>query len=354
MPPSQCDVPAATARHGNAREPVPRGGTRAAVVVNPSKFAHPVELIRFRARVDHEFRCHGWIPPLWFPTTAETRGRQEARTAAAAGVDIVLAAGGDGTIRTVAQELMGTGMPLGLLPAGTGNLLARNLGVPYNDAAGAVRIICEGQDRAVDVGWLELDRTGDGTYAESHLFLVMAGTGFDAAMMAGAGRKMKQRWGHAAYLISGARALGRMMEPTTVLVDGRLVVSGPSHGVIVGNCGTLTMGLSLMPDADPGDGVLDGVVLLPRSITAWARVAWAVGTRDPRPRNDMPRVRGCHIEVRSETAQPVQVDGELIGHARGLHTSLQEAGLIVRCRSVQPDGMVGPKGPIRQEASPAR
>lgn len=225
----ECDVAATTPLLREATLAAPRRAARAAVVVNPTKFAHPVGLMRFRARVDQEFRRHGWIPPRWFPTTAATRGHQEARRAAAAGVDIVLAAGGDGTIRTVAQELMGTGMPLGLLPAGTGNLLARNLGVPHNDAPAAVRIICEGQDRAVDAGWLELDRTGDDLYTERHLFLVMAGTGFDAAMMAGAGQKMKQRLRHAAYLVSGARALGLVMETTAVRVDGRLVLSQPSH-----------------------------------------------------------------------------------------------------------------------------
>ena len=266
----------------------------------------------------------------------------------------MLAAGGDGTIRTVAQELMGTGMPLGLLPAGTGNLLARNLGVPHNDAAAAVRMICEGQDRAVDAGWLELDRIGDGTYTERHLFLVMAGTGFDAAMMAGAGQKMKQRLGHAAYLVSGARALGRVMETATVHVDGRLFLSQPSHGVIVGNCGTLTMGLSLMPEADPCDGMLDGVALLPRSISAWARVAWAVGTRDAQSHDAMPRVRGRAIEVRSESPQPVQVDGELMGLAYGLRTNVQRAGLIVRCHSVQPHGMAGSRSSMRQQTSEPR
>lgn len=346
---NQCDVAATTPLHREATTAAPRSAARAAVVVNSTKFAHPVELIRFRARVDQEFRRHGWIPPLWFPTTAATRGGQEARRAAAAGVYIVLAAGGDGTIRTVAQELMGTGLPLGLLPAGTGNLLARNLGVPHNDAAAAVRMICEGQDRAVDAGWLELDRTGDGTYTERYPFLVMAGTGFDAAMMAGAGQKMKQRLGHAAYLVSGARALGRVMEPTTLRVDGRLVLSQPSQGVIVGNCGTLTMGLSLMPEADPSDGMLDGVVLLPRSISAWARVAWAVGTRNPHSHAAMPRVRGRGIEVRSETPQPVQADGELMGLAYGLRINVQRAGLIVRCHSVQPPGMVGSGGSMCQQ-----
>jgi diacylglycerol kinase (ATP) len=303
---------------------------RAAVIINPTKFARGDQLLRFRTEVEEEFTAHGWRAPLWLPTTATTLGRDEARTALAAAINVVLVAGGDGTIRAVAGELIGTGVPLGLLPVGTGNLLARNLGVPLG-IADAVRLACEGGDRPVSVGWLQLDRTGDGSHTERHLFLVMAGAGFDAAMIAGASPALKRHLGHGAYLVAGARSVARTPSPIQVSVDGQSVLTGAAHGVVVGNCGTLTLGLSLMPDADLDDDLLDGVILRPQNPAGWAKVAWTVASRDIEPQPLMPRLRGRSIDVRSEVPQPVQVDGDLMGEARQLHTEVQPAALLVRC-----------------------
>ena len=110
---------------------------RAAIVVNPTKFDALDEhaLRRRQAYVAAVFRSHGWDDPLWLPTTPTETGGPQARRALAEGVDVVLAAGGDGTVRAVAQALAGTSTPMALLPAGTGNLLARNLGVPHADLA---------------------------------------------------------------------------------------------------------------------------------------------------------------------------------------------------------------------------
>ncbi len=148
----------------------------------------------------------------------------------------MLAVGGDGTVRAVAGELLGSGLALGAVPAGTGNLLARNLGIPLNDAPAAVRIARHGARGRLEVGWLEVDRDGDGRDGQEHLFLVMAGAGFDAAMIAGAG---------SAGSVQAAGADG--------WAEGW---TGSARGVVVGNCGQLTMGLALLPDADPADGFL--------------------------------------------------------------------------------------------------
>jgi len=163
----------------------------------------------------------------------------------------------------------------------------------------------------------------------------MAGAGFDAAMMAGADSRLKRCLGAGAYVVSGARALRRPMACSTVWQDGREVLDRTSHGIVVGNCGTLTMGLSLMPEADPGDGILDGVVLLPRSRPDWIRLAWAVATGDHRPHRLMPRSRGRTLEFRSEIPQPVQVDGDIVGEGRRIRLHLQQDGLLVRCLSIK-------------------
>lgn len=295
---------------------------QAALVVNPSKFG-AAALERFHAEVDRAFVAEGWLPPLWLPTTAQTRGVDEARLAKGAHVDVILVAGGDGTIRTVAQELAGSGVAMALLPMGTGNLFARNLGIPLGEIAAAVHIACTGEEQSVDVGWLQRDDD------ERVAFLVMAGAGFDAAMMDGAGEALKARIGPAAYVLSGIRAIRKRMSRIAVTVDGRARSARPSRGVVVGNCGTLTMGLNLMPEAAVADGLLDGVELLPRSVPDWLGAAWSIITGG---QNDfLPRFRGEIIEIRSETPLPVEVDGDVVGEGRYLRIQVEAGALRVRC-----------------------
>ena len=303
----------------------------AAVVINTSKFEDGLGLIRFQARVDFEFSAQGWAPPIWLPTTAESPGPAQTRQALAADVDVVIAAGGDGTIRAVAQELVDTSTPLAMLPLGTGNLLARNLGVPLGDVTAAVRLICQGSDRKMDVGWLEIDRAGDGVQRRFHAFMVMAGAGFDAAVVAGARPDLKRKWGHLAYLLAGARAMGRAATGIRVSVDDEHRSAQLSHGMIVGNCGSLTMGIPLMPAAEPYDGILDAVLLLPQHPSAWFSVFWSVLTRSRRPCRSMPRLRGRTVTIQTDMPQPVQVDGDVVGYSKHVRMWVQPQSLVLRC-----------------------
>lgn len=308
----------------------PRSLVHAAVIANPTKFSGPDGFRRFREDLDGVIEQRGWERPTWLPTTPTTRGAAEARAAAAAGVDVVLVVGGDGTVRTVAEQLAGTGIPLAILPSGTGNLLARNLGIPLHNLPAAVTLAYEGHDRVVDVGWLDVDYDGDGRYDDKFAFLVMAGAGFDAAIMAGADPVLKSRLGHTAYLVAGIRALLRQRTDASVSSDGVQVLQLRSHGFVVGNCGSLTMGLRLMPDADPSDGILDAVILLPKSLTEWIRVGWSVLSRSRRAHRLLPRFRSRRLEYRSAVAQQVEVDGDVIGSARQVRARVQRGGLIVR------------------------
>ncbi len=138
----------------------------AAVVVNPTKVDDPDAV---RAQITRICVEHGWSEPLWLETTADDPGSGQTREALERGADVVMAHGGDGTVRAVAEVLAGTRTPLGLLPAGTGNLLARNMDATLDDVEGSVRIALTGDDRAVDVGWMTVD---DG---DERAFLVMAG-----------------------------------------------------------------------------------------------------------------------------------------------------------------------------------
>ncbi|GAB3461186.1 diacylglycerol kinase family protein [Kineococcus endophyticus] len=306
---------------------------RAAIVVNPTKFSTLDEhsLRRRQAYVAAVFRSHGWDDPLWFETTPTEPGRQQAQEALAQGVDLVLAAGGDGTVRSVAEGLAGTSTPMGLLPAGTGNLLARNLDVPHTDLAAALDLVFSAQDQRIDVGWLEVDRTGRDADPERHLFLVMAGLGFDAAMMAGVEDRLKQRLGYGAYVVSGARALWGPQAKVQISVDGSTPTPSRTRAVIVGNCGKLTKQLVLMPDAEIDDGVLDAVVLSPRGGIGWGEVAWAIATRDRRGQRRVQHLRGERFEVSCADPQEVELDGDPIGTAHRITLTVDPGVLLVRC-----------------------
>ncbi|WP_314718116.1 diacylglycerol kinase family protein [uncultured Actinomyces sp.] len=126
---------------------------RAAIILNPTKLD---DLSLLRRRVDSEVLSAGWRPTVWLETTAEDPGHAAARAALDAGVDLVLVAGGDGTVRVVASELAGTGVSMALLPSGTGNLLARNLSVPL-DTDAALRLALTGRPRRIDVVTVSTD-----------------------------------------------------------------------------------------------------------------------------------------------------------------------------------------------------
>src|SRR5690606_16183468 len=146
---------------------------RAAVVYNPTK----VDLPELRDAVALAESEAGWAKSLWIETTEEDPGVGQARQAVEQGAAVVIAAGGDGTVRAVAEGLHESGVPLTLLPAGTGNLLARNMDLTLTDMPDSVRTAFTGHDRRIDLGLVDIERP-DGS-RESHAFVVMAGIGLD-------------------------------------------------------------------------------------------------------------------------------------------------------------------------------
>jgi diacylglycerol kinase (ATP) len=309
-----------------------RATPRVAIVVNPTKVS---DVGAMRARAAAVCDRHGWAEPLWLSTTAQDPGLGQARQALAAGVDLVCSLGGDGTVRQVAQALAGTGTPLGLLPGGTGNLLARNLGMSLTSVEAALAGALTGTDRSIDVGLVIFDGAGPGQSAvpgpdrgAEQVFLVMAGVGFDAAMVAGAPERLKARFGWLAYAASGMQHLQAPRPRARVVADGGPPVTRRVHSVLVGNCGTLTGGIVLLPDARVDDGWLDAVTLSPNGLASWVSVAARVLTRRGHDRVTHLRVRA--VGVRLDRPTQGQLDGDPVGPVRGMQVRVDPGALVVR------------------------
>lgn len=312
-------------REAPTPEPSPEGPTKlAAVVLNPSKFPDaevPKALIRA------ECHTHGWPDPLIIETTVDDAGTGMARQALADGADVVFACGGDGTVRTVAEVLANSGTPMAVLPAGTGNLLARNLNLPLDDLPTCVRIGLTGRDHPIDVGWFAVDNE------DEQAFLVMAGVGFDAEIMIDAPELLKARVGPAAYVVSGMRNLNGPRRKVRVELDDREPLSRRVRSVIIGNCGKLHANIELMPDAAIDDGVLDTLVLSPRGVVGWAAVAGEVITRHHRGHRLLERFQSERVEVTAAEPLSAQVDGDPIGEARRVTARVDPGALIIRLPS---------------------
>lgn len=143
---------------GGTRATTRTGRPLACVVVNPSK---PRATAAVRSLLEGELREAGYAGPVWLETSVSEPGMMQARLALAAGASLVVAAGGDGTVRSVAAGLAGTGAQMGIVPLGTANLAARNLEVPVGDARAAARVVAHGVDLPADLAWVRTEPWSD-------------------------------------------------------------------------------------------------------------------------------------------------------------------------------------------------
>ncbi|NLI19720.1 MAG: diacylglycerol kinase [Actinomycetales bacterium] len=332
------------------------------VVYNPSKNVDWVELKRLLTRTAQEV---GLRDPVFLETTIEDPGTGQAAQAVALGASVVVAAGGDGTVRSVAAALAGTDTPMGLLPLGTGNLFARNLDLPLADQREMIRIALTGRERPVDVGWVSTELLTKEEEAEAlesgvaetfqdqedleahgvrqsppdkeHVFLVIAGIGFDANMVAGTDDELKSRIGWMAYFVAAVKHLmGRRID-AMVAIGGSQRYHVKARTIMIANCGKLPVGVTLLPNARFDDGWLDIMAVDTRGgIIGWASLAGkivlqGVGIRsetDAASRIDYKR--GRHVSIRTAQPEAVQVDGDLVGLATTMHARVQPSALTVR------------------------
>jgi diacylglycerol kinase family enzyme len=246
-----------------------------------------------------------------------------ARAAVAAGADVVAVAGGDGTVRVVCSEMAGTGVPVGVIPAGTGNLLARNLSIPLiRDQA--IDTVLNGRDRAIDTVSV------DGDDLPATRFVVMAGLGLDAAIMAGAPDALKARIGWPAYVVAGARHLRYPAVRVDVSIDDEPPVRVRARTVLIGNVGFLQAGIPLLPDARIDDGVLDVVVIAPIRIFGWLPLVLRVLARRRGTDAALDRFTGHSVVLTAAHATPRQLDGDTVGAGTEIRARVEPASLLVR------------------------
>jgi YegS/Rv2252/BmrU family lipid kinase len=298
----------------------PSSERRVAAILNPVKVDDPAV---FRLMVERMALESGWEQVSWWETTVEDTGYRMAHEAAVSGADLVLAIGGDGTIRAVCEELAGTGVPVGIVPAGTGNLLARNLSIPLYLRA-AVDVGLNGQDRAIDMVRVSGDEMEDAT------FLVMAGMGFDAAIMEGVNEDFKKKVGWLAYVWSALKALMFPVIRVEVSVDGAPFTRHRARTLVIGNVGSLQAGMPLIPEAAIDDGQLDVVLLYPRRFLSWIPLAARVLTRNKRTDETITRMTGREVVVRTQAPAPRQLDGDLIAPGKELRAECIHGRLLVR------------------------
>ena len=299
----------------------------AAIIVNPTKF-DDIEAVR--AQVTKGCLAGGWAEPLWVETTAEDPGTGQARQAVLDGASLICPLGGDGTVRAVAAALVGTETPLGLLPGGTANLLARNLNLPTDSLDDALNVALTGQNKRIDVGRLTVKHAGEREGSEQHIFLIMAGIGFDAAIMADAPESLKKTVGPLAYTFSGAKNLRGPQFKVRVQIDDEPEFSRRTRSVVIGNCGKITGGLVLLPQAEVDDGWLDAVLLSPVGVVGWVALAGRVLSRKRKGHTRVDHHRLRSMTVCCDHPEAVQIDGDSVGRARALSATVDPLALVVR------------------------
>lgn len=294
---------------------------RTVVVVNPTVADEEQrETLRL---VLEQYGRHG---AEFVDTTADDPGGGQAAAAVRDGASLVVVCGGDGTIRAAADRLAGTGVPLAVVPCGTGNLLARNLGLPVAPAE-ALAAALGGTEQRIDLGRIE----GDGLQA-TH-FTVMSGAGLDAAMLENTGSAAKAAIGWPAYVVAGLRGLRAPRMSVSVRLDGGPVLRRTARMVLLANIGDVQGGATLVPSARPDDGLLDLALFDPHGPGGWLRAVGAVlrGVRKPEHSGDTPveYFTFRHAEVRFATPQSRELDGDPVEQGRRFVAEVRPGALTV-------------------------
>ena len=253
---------------------------------------------------------------LWSEIPRAKDAPEQVQRAVDAGADVVLAWGGDGTVRRCIGVLAGSDVALGVIPAGTANLFATNLGIP-KDIGRAVAAGLQGERRKLDVGRFGKERFG-----------VMAGAGFDAAMIRDADA-LKERIGRAAYLWSGSRNLRQEAFDAEIRVDGSDWFEGRATCILLGNLGDVFGGVEVFPDARPDDGLLELGVVTAEGLMQWTRTLVRTAVGDPTRSPFVRSTKARSVKVKLDRKVRYELDGGDRSKVKSFTAEVEPAALTV-------------------------
>jgi YegS/Rv2252/BmrU family lipid kinase len=255
--------------------------------------------------------------PLWYEVPKAKLAPAQVERALAEGAELVFAWGGDGTVRRCVGVLAGTGVDLAVVPAGTANLFATNLGIPAGIAE-AVEVGLHGRRRALDVGRFRKER-----------FAVMAGAGFDADIMRDADA-LKERVGRAAYLVSGSRHLRGTGFGARIEVDGAEWYDGRASMILVGNLGDVFGGIDVFPDAEPDDGMLELGLVTAEGAGQMTRTIARAAVGDPSRSPFVRTTKARKVEVELDRKVRYELDGGDRSKVKSFKVAIEPGALHVR------------------------
>lgn len=275
---------------------------RALLIFNPAAARSEAEVLRAISRT---LAAEGWDVEIAGTTRPGSAG-ELAQQAIEDGVDRIAVYGGDGTATDVFRGAVGHDVPVGLIPGGTGNLLAGNLRLP-RDPVKAARVVAQGVPRRIDLGRVPRE---DG----ERYFAVACGTGVDAAVMAGATTKAKRRWGMGAYVAQTMRSLGDLKAVPHRITADRATIDTPATMVLVANCGEMMPPyVRIRDEVVLDDGVLDVVVVNAATVMQGLDVLWRALAGRVQSSPYVRFVRARQVTVETEQPRPMQLDGETAG-----------------------------------------
>ena len=247
---------------------------------------------------------HGYTCQYLF-TSKEEGANALAQKALADGVDLIAVSGGDGTVMEVLSALVGKNVPVAVLPAGTGNLLSINLGIPVT-VPDAVDVALSGMPYTLDLVKMDEDR----------YFAIMGGMGLDAQMINDADRDAKRKFGPLAYFWAVAKNLRRHRVLYKITLDDGEPIQRRAKTVMVANMGKITGGVDAMPTASPSDGVLDIGILKAHTVGQGLRLLGnaLLGRTHEDPMLEVHQAR--KIRIAPQRPQLCELDGESIGRIR--------------------------------------
>jgi YegS/Rv2252/BmrU family lipid kinase len=245
----------------------------------------------------HTLARHGVTDPLWAEVPKSRKAPKQVERLLKHDPELVFVWGGDGMAQRCIDTLAGTDTTVAIIPAGTANLLASNLGIP-KDIEGAVITGLHGRRRKIDVVRMNGER-----------FAVMAGAGFDANMINGADGGLKDKLGRAAYVWTGSKSFRAPPFQAKIKVDGSPWYSGPASCILAGNVGALFGGVRVFADAEPDDGLVELAVVTAEGMAQWARTAARTLTGSPEQSPFFQMTKARKVKVKLDRKVLYEMDG---------------------------------------------